>query len=288
MKKFLNGLGIFGSVILTILLTIILFVYVIILNIKMVVSENGMATALKRIDVVETLKSVENGTMWEDFVQLGENLNLTESQFEEILNSKEVKEQVGSYIGRVLETAFNDSKITLTKKELEDFLEVAITEYNKVSDTKISKEEKEEILSSIDDELIDNMNKEFGNINLLDEAPEEYVFYLELADNILFGSYSLIILVIMLALIGLIALFRFSYYKWISYTRVSLIITTVLMLALGVLLLVLPIDIEVYLLFKKAVIINVFITAAVLIIITILLTILKRILHKEELVVEGL
>lgn len=50
MKKFFNGLGIFGSVILAILLTVILFVYVVILNIKIVVSENGMATALKRID----------------------------------------------------------------------------------------------------------------------------------------------------------------------------------------------------------------------------------------------
>lgn len=288
MKKFLNGLGIFGSVILTMLLTIILFVYVIILNIKMVVSENGIASTLKRIDVVETLKSVENGTMWEDFVQLGENLNLSEEQFEEILNSKEVKEQVGTYIGRVLETAFNDENVNITKKEFEELLEVAIKEYNKVSDTKISKEEKEEIMSSIDDELIDNMNKEIGNINLLEEAPEEYVFYLELADNLLFGSYSLIILLVILVLIGLIALFRFSYYKWISYTKVSLIITSILMTIIGILLLVLPLDIEIIILLKKSVIINVFITAAVLIIITILLTILKRILHKEELVVEGL
>ena len=98
MKKFLNGLGVFGSVILTIVLTIFIFLYVVILNVKLTIGKNGMTNTFEKIDFVETLKTAENGVMWEDFMQLAENLNLTEEQFEQILNSKDVKCQIGSYV----------------------------------------------------------------------------------------------------------------------------------------------------------------------------------------------
>ena len=102
MKKFLNGLGIFGSIILTFVLTALIFLYVVVLNLKLVVSENGMAKVFKKVDIVETLKTTEDGTAWEDFTQLGESLNLTEKQFEQMLNSDKVKEKIGGYIGEVL------------------------------------------------------------------------------------------------------------------------------------------------------------------------------------------
>ena len=81
--------------------------------------KNGMTDTLKKIDVVETLKTAEDGTVWEDFKQLAENLNLTENQFEQILNSNKVKEQVGGYIGEVLSSIFNDKEVNLTKEEME-------------------------------------------------------------------------------------------------------------------------------------------------------------------------
>ena len=65
-----------ASVILTLILSVLIFLYVVVLNIKFVVSENGMANTFKKIDVVETLKSAEDGTMWEDFMQLAESLKL--------------------------------------------------------------------------------------------------------------------------------------------------------------------------------------------------------------------
>ena len=43
----------------------------------------------------------------------------------------------------------------LTKQEIENFLNIAINEYNKVSDTKISDAERQEIVNSFDEEMID-------------------------------------------------------------------------------------------------------------------------------------
>ena len=49
MKKLLNGLGVFSSIILTIILTVLMFLYTIILNVKFIVSEKGMSNTLNLI-----------------------------------------------------------------------------------------------------------------------------------------------------------------------------------------------------------------------------------------------
>ena len=186
MKKILNGLGVFGSIILTFILSVLIFLYVVVLNIKFVVSENGMANTFKKIDVVETLKATEDGTMWEDFMQLAESLNLSEEQFEQILNSDKVKEQVGSYIGEVLGSTFNDKETDLTKEKIVNFLNIAVDEYNKVSDIKISDTERKEIINSFDEEMIANMNEEFADINLQEIVDSDDAKYISFIDNLLF------------------------------------------------------------------------------------------------------
>ena len=281
MKSFLNGLGVFGSIILTIILTILIFLYGIVLNIKFVVNENGMTDTLKKIDVVETLKTAEDGTVWEDFKQLAENLKLTENQFEQILNSEKVKEQVGSYIGEVLSSIFNDKEVNLTKEEMEKILNIAIAEYNKVSDTKISDTEKKEIIDSLDDEVIADINEELGSINLKEKVSKEYVQYIELTDNLLFGNYTLILLLVIFLVIALIALFRFSYYKWIPYVKTSTIISGVLLVIIGILLLFVPLEeMDFIMPLRKILATNIFITSVVLFILAIILTFGKKYLIK--------
>lgn len=281
MKKLLDGLGVFGSIILTLVLSVLIFLYVVVLNIKFVVSENGMANTLKKIDVVETLKSAEDGTMWEDFMQLAESLNLSEEQFEKILNSDKVKEQVGSYIGEVLGSTFNNKEASLTKDEIENFLNVVVDEYNKVSDTKISDTERKEIINSFDEEMIANMNEEFGSINLTETVAPEYVEYIKLADNLLFGNYTLIMLALIILIIGLIALFRLSCYKWMSYVKTSTIISGSLMLIVGILLLIIPLqDMKIIMPIIKLLATRVFITSTILFILSIGLSVGKKYLKK--------
>ena len=133
MRKFLNGLGVFCSIVLTIALSILIFLYAVVLNIKVVVSKDGLSDTFKQIDVVETLKSIENGTTWEDITQLADKLNLSEEQAEQILNSDKVKKKVGEYISQVLSSTLNDKKVILTKEKVEEFLNIALDEYNKVT-----------------------------------------------------------------------------------------------------------------------------------------------------------
>lgn len=281
MKKILNGLGVFGSIILTLILSGLIFLYVVVLNVKLVVSEKGMANTFKKIDVVETLKSVEDGKMWDDFMQLAESLDLSEEQFEKILNSDKVKEQVGSYIGEVLGSAFNANKVNLTKEDMEKFLNMAVDEYNKVSDTKISDTERKEIINSFDEEMIANMNEEFGSINLVETVAPEYVEYVKLTANLLFGNYTLIMLALIILIIGLIALFTFSCYKWMTYVMISTIINGSLILIVGLLVLVVPLeDMEIIILIRKLLATRIFITSTILFILSIGLSVGKKYLKK--------
>jgi len=222
MKKFLNGLGVFGSIILTVILTILIFAYVVILNVKLTIGKNGMANTFKKIDLVETLKNAEDGVMWEDFMQLAEDLNLTEEQFEKIINSKDVKEQIGGYVGELFSTIFSDKEVIITKERMEKLLNIAVNEYNEVSDTKISDNERQEIIAAFDDEMLANMNEEFGSINLIEDMNPEYIRYIKLADNLLFGNYTLIMLGLIILIVVLIALCRFSLYKWMPYVKTQI------------------------------------------------------------------
>ena len=281
MRKFLNGLGVFCSIVLTIALSILIFLYAVVLNIKVVVSKDGLSDTFKQIDVVETLKSIENGTTWEDITQLADKLNLSEEQAEQILNSDKVKKKVGEYISQVLSSTLNDKKVILTKEKVEEFLNIALDEYNKVSDNKISENERQEIVNLFDEEMIANLNEEFGSINLTDTVEPKYVKYIELADNLLYGNYTLIILVAIIGFIGLIALFRFSYYKWIPYVKTSTIISGSLILVVGILLLIIPLqDMEIIMPLRKILATKFFITSVILFIISIGLSIGKKYLKK--------
>jgi len=281
MKKFLNGLGVFGSIILTVILTILIFAYVVILNVKLTIGKNGMANTFKKIDLVETLKNAEDGVMWEDFMQLAEDLNLTEEQFEKIINSKDVKEQIGGYVGELFSTIFSDKEVIITKERMEKLLNIAVNEYNEVSDTKISDNERQEIIAAFDDEMLANMNEEFGSINLIEDMNPEYIRYIKLADNLLFGNYTLIMLGLIILIVVLIALCRFSLYKWMPYVKTSTIINAVLLTLIGALVMIIPMtDVEILVPIKYVLVTKIFISVALLIIISVGLIIGKKYLIK--------
>ena len=281
MKKVLNGLGIFGSVILTIMLTLLIFVYVWVLNIKLVVGENGITNTFTRIDIVTALKSSEDGTMWEDFMQLAETLNLSEEQFEIIINNNEFKEQIGGFIENIFSSMLSGEKIQLSKADVENLLNVAVDEYNKISDKKISENKRNEIINSFDEEIINNINESISEINLVDSVDIQYVKYIEMANNILFGSFLIRLLFIIIGIIIFIGLFRFSLYKWMSYVSVSTIIDGIFMLLNGLILLIIPLqNIEIFNPIKNVLVKNIFITAIILFVISICLTISKKYLKK--------
>lgn len=291
MKKFLNGLGIFGSVILSICLAILIFIYVAILNVKSVVSEKGFTKILKNIDVVDVLKYIDDGTIYEYFIELGDKLNLTENEFEDILNSDKVKEVLGGFLVKGVSSTASDKKVNVTKEDVEGFLNITIEEYNKINNTKIPDYKIKEIVGSFNEEIVNNLNESINKININENIDSKYINYVEFANKVLFGNYTTIMLILVIGIVALIALFRFSYYKWIPYVVNSIRIPAILMLLIGLFLCMMPLNrivtYQIIFMIKDLVINNIIITSIILFTIVFLLNsgykeILKRFVKNEE------
>lgn len=291
MKKFLNGLGIFGSAILSICLAILIFIYVVLLNVKSVVSEKGLTKILKNINVVDVLKYIDDGTIYEDFIELGDKLNLTENEFEDILNSDKVKEALGGFLSKVVSSTASDKKVNVTKEDVEDFLNITIDEYNKVSNIKISDYKINEIVGLFNEEMVNNLNESISEINIKENIDSKYINYVEFANKVLFGNYTTIMLFLIIAIVVLISLFRFSYYKWIPYVVNSIRIPAILMLLIGLFLCMMPLNrivmYQIIVMIKDLLINNIIITSIILFTIVFLLNIgykeiLKRFVKNDD------
>lgn len=282
MKKFFNILGVIGAIFLTIVLTVLIVSYSLLLNVRRVVSKDGIADVLNNVDVVEVIKSLDDGSAWDEFSSISSELNLTDEQFEEILNSKELKSQFGIVTDKIINAAVSGETVSITKDEVIDVIDLVIDEYNKVADTKITKEERDSLVMEIDDEFIKSINDSLAEINFEDSIDKETKEMLNVIDYILYGSAASVLLIVIVIVIGLIALCRFSYYKWMPYVGVASLFGCVFMCLVGFFLMVVPLtgDAEILKPMVKTLYTNLYISGGILFIIYVVLIILARILKK--------
>lgn len=284
MKKVLNVFGVLGAVFLTIVLFVILSVYGIVLNLRFVVSKDGIGDVLNKIDVVETLKTIDDGVMWEDFQDMSTDLNLTEDQLEELVNSEAVKEEFGNILGDLVASITSEEPYKMTKDDFVQVLDTVIDEYNKVADEKIDKADRDAAVNEITDEFIDELNDSLAEVNLVVTATGDDVEAIKLVDYILFGAFSFALLITVIILIVLIVLCRWSVYKWMKYVGIGSLLASAVMLAIALFLDFVPINAEemdVLMPFVNAFTSNMYMTALVFFIIYVVLIILERILKKQ-------
>lgn len=281
MNKLLKILRSLGTSILTIVLIILISSYVVILNFKISISEQGIKKALKKTDIVELINSSEDVNMNKNIRNLATSLKLTEDEFKQMLRSERLKEQLGSYVSNIIRYSFDGKNVILSKEDVQKLLEVAIDEYNDVSETKINDNKRKEIIGSFSQEMIDVINDEFSSINLRETAGPKYVKYVDFTKNILFGSYTSNFLYLILFVIILIALLRFSYYKWITNVKVSLVFSGIFVIFIIATFSAITVTgIDLMMSFKEVFLTNISISVGVILALLVILTILERQLRK--------
>lgn len=286
MKKILNVFGVLGSIFLTFILTVILSCFVLVVNIRGMVSEKGISNTLSRIDIVDILKVSDDGNTWEDLKEMSVQLNLTEEELENILNSDAIKSEFGEILSGMVSSITGDEVYNISKDEFIELIDTVIDEYNKVADVKISVKDRDELVNSITDEFIAELNSSMSEMNLESNASESDKEVIQVIDYVLFGGFVSVLIVIIVILIALIALFRFSYYKWMSYVGVASLLTSMLPLALGVVLNIVPMNssngLDILVPFKDVLASNFFITAGILFGIYVVMFILNAVFKKIE------
>lgn len=285
MKKVLNVLGAIGAFFLTIVFTTLLLCYSLVMNVRYVVSENGINNIVKNIDVVEVIKSVDDGALIED-IQFGDSeLKLTEEQFEEILNSDAIKEEFSGILNKVLNSVTGEVA-TISRDEFVELVDTVIDEYNKVADVKITEEERNEAISAIEQEDIDDINESLKEVNLAKELVGDEKVALEVIDYVVFGGFSFAMLIAVIIIVLLIAACRAFTYKWMPYVGVGSLIASMLILCGGAFVSFIPVDgveaAEFINQIKDTVATNLYITGGILFVVYVVLIVLGRILKKRH------
>ena len=230
MNKVFNVLGILLSFILTIVLSIVVTSYALILNVSSFTNESMINKVLVDVDLTETIKLANDGKFWKGLVLISRLEGYSEENLEVLLNSTHLKQFFSKYISGAMEGVLYEKEFEVfSEEELNEVLSKTIDDYNMNSDNEISNKMKANILDFTSDnyEYIKDLipTSEEINVSLKDnkdfvQVKDTYVFLTSSkTKGILIGS--------ILLLIGLIALLRFSYYKWSFYSGISLLLSSV-------------------------------------------------------------
>lgn len=285
-KKVLNVLGIIGSMFLTVSLTTIMICFVFLLNIKFAVNKSGINKLLNNIDIVETIKEIDGGVVWEDLTQISEDTNLTEEELEAILNNEELKTEFSEIFDGVIASITSEEAYKVSKTQITDIINLVIDEYNKVADEKITEEERKEALAEINDEFINDINTSLEEINLSKILAEENMPLFRAIDFIIFGGFVYALTVAIVVIIALIGLLRWSPYKWMPYAGVAATITSFITFITGLFIKLITIedaDISKFIIpFKSSASSNFYISAFILLAIAVLLFVLNHVIKKQQ------
>lgn len=218
MKKTLNILGIIGSIFLSFVISILLIVLSLSIAFKNTISEKGIEKIIKT-NSTDTIKSLVTK---EDLDSLSKNSNINKEDLISILDSKELTKEISSFLSQIIKSTIKNEDVIITKEQMTSLINLTIDKYNNIAKEKITDEERNEIISSITSEKIKELNDEINNNNELSKDIKET---LKVFDFVLYGSFTTYLCIIITVLIIIIALFRYSYYKWLPYVSITFLST---------------------------------------------------------------
>lgn len=209
MKKFLIG-------ILTLIMTIVLIAFGLVINLKSMVVDTIDVVVKKEI-TNEIVNYIEDNT---DF-----NKEEVKTSIDKVLNENEtIKKTVDSYLDRFMDI-MNDKKVNDIdlSKELESIIndsEPILKEYG----ITISEKDKKELLETVSSEEI---NKAFNETitEIKGDMPTEVKMALDIYNFVTSTTFKLILIGGVVVLLIFIALLKKSYYKWLSNFGGSLFIS---------------------------------------------------------------
>lgn len=236
MKNFLKIIGKCFAVIFTLILFILHITTQISFNLTSITSKDKIKSVVENFDVDKVLIN-DDGTKSEVYLGLEDaciNSGFTEQQTYNALHSKTAKSIIGQIGGELTETLLGDrTNLTIdkVKKIFSDNFNTLLIEIG----VNITEEEKQETLGYIDDYIDKMFTKVLIEENVINgEKNLKYVV------EVLFSSqYKLILLGLIVVVTGIIALCKYSLIKALKISGIVTLISSIIMLIIGLLPLVL-------------------------------------------------
>ena len=233
MKRFLKGLGL---VILNIILFVAISSLLLLLPIRKVVAEDTIKDIILDFDIESAVNNnddVKNEVknLFKPIYDEAKEIGIDEEVVNKLINSKEVKELIGTATGNIIESALTGkNKKIISDNDIEKLINKAFENINKNSEHKLSKTEQDKILNAVKEniniiqEAIPDNTLIEDNLNSNQKSNLKIVRFI-LSDKLLFYILGIIII----AILGILIL-DFKKGKWIKDIAITTLISASLSL----------------------------------------------------------
>ena len=230
------------AIIVTIIITITLFILSLDINISNFFTKEQMENTVRNIDISHEISKIQNSSATAESkaeiadiinsaYQEAENHGISSSLVDHIFNSKEIKTFLGQIIGTSTDYIINGSKIkNITSDEFNKLLDDNIDKWIKESNTEISDSKKEVLIirmKSAAASVIDNLPKITNIENKVDSNVLTEIRFL--------FSEKVKIILLSITIINLLLLIIIKYNKglWLVYSSLGIFLSAVAITSLS-------------------------------------------------------
>lgn len=230
MNKGLDIVSKVGCFFLSILLFFSLSAYLSLEITTRIVNKEMISNVVKEVDVEELLNKDNNNTM-NELYQIAEENNVDKSVVDGIVNSKELKGVIGDYYGEMVDALLYDKEVEgITSSQIIDAVGDILDRTNEGLGYTITEEQKNVIMQKVEEEApkiaetlpsYAEVTKDMNNNDL------------EVIRTLFSSSTKTVMLVIIVVLIGIMALIRWSIYRFAIWSGVTTTVAGGVFLVLG-------------------------------------------------------
>ena len=219
MNKVLDLVSKFCCFILSGILFFVIFFYLLLNTSTKVVNKENITQVFSNLDIEMVIDKDDFNNVYEEY-----ELKETDKKIVYgVVNSKEFKELVGKYFGNVAELVlYNKQNDKITKEDVmnvvNDKIDYIANEYG----INLSSEEKRILINSLNQEIDEIVEALSNEEEILNELKQEEINSI----RFFFGKgLQTILLIVIAVIVGLIMIFRWSFYRFAIWTGIATIIS---------------------------------------------------------------
>ncbi len=233
MKVVLNNMGKFICLIVSFIIYVILIILLLIISLRNIFSFKTINKLVQNIEIKNIISSINDDDIMSSIYNAAETYNISRSSVDSLLNSYTIKYLASKYIyGEVYYIINGSLKNVLSSEDFNNYINNNIDKIIAEGKLEYSEDEKDSITKLITDsssEILNSLPDAESLINMDDNEALEYIRYI--FSNIIIYY----IIGILLFLIVLLTLLRWSLTKWLRWFGLTIMLSSIICIAVGLL-----------------------------------------------------
>lgn len=221
MNKVLDVISKIISVVLSVILFALITIYLSLNVTSKIVTKENVATVVKETDI-ETVLKENNSNMMDELYEIADDNNVDRGVVDGVVNSKEFKELVGNYYGEMIEELLYEGKSAeITSEEIVNAVNDVLDRSANELGYNLSFEQRNNIINQVEEKAdkvvktLPSYEKVTKNLDTKDIEAIRIIFS---------NDHKTVLIVMMLIIVGIIALIRWSIYRFAMFSGTATVI----------------------------------------------------------------